>query len=71
MYADPASTVTALAALKLDIRLAVDERTRSIIASGPPDALAIAEALLLKLDEKETLQSTNATRCEWSGWLAA
>ena len=33
------------------LRFAVDQRTNSIIASGPPGDLAIVEAILLRLDE--------------------
>jgi hypothetical protein len=51
--ADPASAVKVLATLlPKGTRVAVDERTRSLILSGSRDALGIAEAMLSRLDER-------------------
>ncbi len=52
--ADPRSMVKVLAELlPKDSQIAVDERTRSVILSAAPDAAAIAEALLLRMDRSE------------------
>ena len=51
VHADPMSAAQVLATLMpKGTHLAVDERTRSLVASGPRDALAIAEAVLTRLD---------------------
>ncbi len=50
---DPASAAKVLAELGVtDIRIATDERTRSVLAAGPPESLTVAEALFLRLDEE-------------------
>jgi hypothetical protein len=50
--AEPSSIAQVLAKLlPKEVRIAIDERTRTIIASGPPDALNVAQALLTRLDE--------------------
>jgi hypothetical protein len=43
---------------KKALRIAVDRRTNSIIASGPRDDLAILEAVLLRLDEQPSSPAT-------------
>jgi hypothetical protein len=51
LHAEPTSAVKLLATLlPQNTRIAVDERTRSLVASGSRNALAIAEAVLTKLD---------------------
>jgi hypothetical protein len=53
VHAEPASAAHLLATLlprSAHIAIAVDERTRSLVASGSRDALAIAEAVLTRLD---------------------
>ena len=52
VHVDPASASRMLyAILPKGIQVAVDERTHSLIASGPPESLNVAEALLLRLDQ--------------------
>jgi hypothetical protein len=46
-----ADVVEALKAIAPETSLAVDVRTNSVIASGPPQQLSIVEALLQRLDE--------------------
>jgi type II secretory pathway component GspD/PulD (secretin) len=51
VHADPMSAAQALATLlPKGAHVAVDDRTRSLVASGPREALAIAEAVLTRLD---------------------
>ena len=51
-YVDPSSAARMLAAiLPKGIQVAIDERTHSLITSGSPDSLHVAEALLTRLDE--------------------
>ena len=60
VYADPVSTAKMLAQIlpKVDAHIAVDEQTRSIVMSGSPDTLRIAEALVQRLDEGQTVERT-------------
>jgi len=57
--AEPASAAHLLATLlpkNSHISFAVDDRTRSLVASGSRDSLAVAEAVLTKLDERANLE---------------
>jgi len=52
VHLDPASAAKAINTIvQKDIRVSIDERSRSIIAAGSMDALNIATALMTKLDE--------------------
>ncbi len=53
LHADPAAAAKALSTIgPKGLKMSIDERTRSIIVAGSSDALNVAEALLMKLDEQ-------------------
>jgi type II secretory pathway component GspD/PulD (secretin) len=58
-YADPGQAARAISTIVPEgARFAVDDRTRSIIATGLPEALKVAEALLFKLDREAAEEHT-------------
>ncbi len=70
---DPESAAKALkTVLPQNIRIAIDERARSLIATGSNEALNVAEAILTKLDENSRIVSHIVANYEVRvDWLAS
>jgi hypothetical protein len=59
LHADPAAVAKVLSTIgPKGLKMSIDERTRSIIASGSMDALNVSEALVTKLDEQSVIAVT-------------
>jgi hypothetical protein len=71
VYVDPESAAKTLKAMVPNLQVATEQRTRSVLAAGSPDALAAVEALLTKLDRESDHFASVASYEVRVFWLAS